>query len=178
MTTRLITVSYGPPATALLGRLVAGAREGDLLAPVTVVVPSAAAGVSLRRRLALDLGGIVNVSVSTFPQLVASLARPFLAESGRRPLPDALARAHRRAAISRSGLVDDRAVLASVATERAVEASLGELALLDAQALEALARRGGTTAAVVDVHRRFVASTAAAGYAGPAETRRAAVEAL
>src|SRR6187402_1274721 len=110
MTTRLLTVSYGAPATALLGRLVAGARDGDPLAPVTVVVPSAAAGVSLRRRLALDLGGIVNVSVNTFPQLVATLGRPLLAESGRRPLPAALARAHRRVAISGSGLVDDREV--------------------------------------------------------------------
>src|SRR6188508_2165147 len=138
MTTRLLTVSYGAPATALLGRLVGGAREGDPLAPVTVVVPSAAAGVSLRRRLALDLGGIVNVSVSTFPQLVGTLARALLAESGRRPLP--AARAHRRAAISGSDLVDDREVLASAATERAVEASLGELGLLDDAALDALAQ--------------------------------------
>jgi hypothetical protein len=49
MATRLLTVAYGPPATALLGRIVGAGQAGDPLAPVTVVVPSAAAGVTLRR---------------------------------------------------------------------------------------------------------------------------------
>ena len=94
MTTRLLTATYGPPATALLGRLVAAAKAADPLAPVTVVVPSAAAGITLRRRLATDLGGIVNVTVTIAAEAGggARPARPRrhgtrLAAIGSRPRP-------------------------------------------------------------------------------------------
>ncbi len=96
MATRLLSVAYGPPATALLGRIVGAVQAGDPLAPVTVVVPSAAAGVTLRRRLALDLGGVVNVAVTSFPQLAGGLAgsgpgrgRPAPAPNGAGPGPPA-----------------------------------------------------------------------------------------
>ncbi|MGH9118074.1 MAG: hypothetical protein ACRD0A_09435, partial [Acidimicrobiales bacterium] len=73
----LLVAEYGPAATRALAELVAGLKAGDPMAAVTVIVPSAVAGVTLRRRLAAD-GGLVNVRFSSLPELVAEVARPRL----------------------------------------------------------------------------------------------------
>ena len=94
----LHTVAFGAPATALLTSLVRAAKADDPFAPVTVAVPSAAAGTTLRRRVASDLGGLVGVSFVALPQLAKALAGPPL-EPG---VSSMVARAHIRAGL-RSG---------------------------------------------------------------------------
>jgi RecB family exonuclease len=149
----LHTVAFGPPATALLGELVAGARGGDPFAPVSVVAPSASAGTTLRRRLATDLGGLVNVAFVSFPQLAERLAGA--ADAGASPVPPVVARAHLRALLRESsGLAADPQVAASAATERALAVTFAELAPLPAVALDRLAAVGPAPAAVVDLFRR------------------------
>ncbi|MDP6492841.1 MAG: hypothetical protein QGI28_05340, partial [Acidimicrobiales bacterium] len=52
MTTKFTFTAYGAPATVALADAIAAAKGDDLLAPVTVVVPSNLVGVSARRTLA------------------------------------------------------------------------------------------------------------------------------
>src|SRR5512134_351561 len=73
MTGRLHAVAHGRPATELLVELVRVAKGADPLAEVTVVVPSAVAGTTLRRVLAGELGGLLNVTFASLPQVAERL---------------------------------------------------------------------------------------------------------
>src|SRR3989442_6728960 len=64
---------------------VAAERRLDPLAPVTVIVPSHAAGLQLRRRLAA-LAPFAGVRFDTLPRIAELLAAGHLAEAGRAPL--------------------------------------------------------------------------------------------
>ena len=63
----------------------AAARRLDPLAPVTVIVPSHAAGLQLRRRLA-ELAPFAGVRFETLPRVAELLAAGHLAAAGRAPL--------------------------------------------------------------------------------------------
>src|SRR5438874_13842198 len=63
----------------------AAARRLDPLAPVTVIVPSHAAGLQLRRRLAA-LAPFAGVRFETLPRIAELLAAGHLAGAGRAPL--------------------------------------------------------------------------------------------
>ncbi|HEV8575136.1 MAG TPA: PD-(D/E)XK nuclease family protein [Dehalococcoidia bacterium] len=65
--------------------MIAGARRDDPLAPVTVVVPSHAAGLQLRRRLA-ELGPFAGVRFEMPARIAELLAAGHLAAAGRSPL--------------------------------------------------------------------------------------------
>ena len=78
-------VGFGPPAFLALQRAIATAQGGNRLAPVTVVVPTNAAGVTLRRYLGRR-GGIAGVSFLTIYRLGDLLAGGSLAAAGRRPV--------------------------------------------------------------------------------------------
>lgn len=72
----------------VLAKLITTAQDGDVLAPVDVIVPSAPAGVTLRRAAA-GPRGLANVRFSSMPQLAERLcARHFALIPGalRRPL--------------------------------------------------------------------------------------------
>jgi hypothetical protein len=173
MAGRLLLVPYGEPATARLGQLVAEARAGDPLAPVTVVVPSAVAGATLRRRLAIASGGLANVTFQSLPQLADALAAPHLAELGRPGVPPTVARAHVRAALATdAGALGP--VAASAATERALEATVRELADLTPAELDLLVGGGPAVQAAVAVTRRYLEVTGGAG--SPGEAVRVATE--
>jgi ATP-dependent helicase/nuclease subunit B len=64
---------------------IAAGRRRDPLAPVTVVVPSHAAGLQLRRRLA-ELGPFAGVRFETLARIAELLAAGHLAAAGRSPL--------------------------------------------------------------------------------------------
>lgn len=152
MSGTLHTVAYGPPATALLGRLVAHLQEADPFTPVTVVVPSATAGTTLRRAVARAGGGLVGVSFLSLPQVAATLAGPGPAAA----VGGVVGRAHIRTALRQgAALTPDPAVSASAATERALAVTFAELAPLDERTLDVLAGAEPLAASVVEVYRRY-----------------------
>jgi hypothetical protein len=66
---RLVPTPFGRPALEALAGVVAEAQGGDPLAPVTVVVPSAPASVSVRRALGRHSPtGTANVRTLALPQ--------------------------------------------------------------------------------------------------------------
>ena len=155
MSPKLHTVAFGPRATALLVELIGRAKGPDPFAPVTVVVPSAAAGTTLRRRVAHELGGLVNVAFLSLPQVADRLAGPERAAR----VPSMLARAHIRAVLrSGSTLTPDPVVAASAATERALAVTFAELGPVPEAALDAMGGRNEQAAGTIDVFRRWRAA--------------------
>lgn len=150
---RLHVVPFGAPARAVVHAVVDEVKASDLLAPVTVVVPSALAGLSLRRALAARPGGSVGVRAVSLPELAALLGGPRLAAVGRRPLT-----AVRRGALVRASLAADGAALGIApggAAEAALAATFADLAGADERTLAALARCGERAGRVVAAYRRY-----------------------
>lgn len=85
MALHLTTTTDGRAALDDLRRVVVGAKGSDPLAPVTVVVPTNAAGVLARRALG-RAGGIAAVQFLTAYRLAELLGGPALAAAGRRPV--------------------------------------------------------------------------------------------
>lgn len=73
------------PAVDQALQLIARERQRDPLAPVTVIVPSHAAAIQLRRRLA-EHGPFAGVRFETLPRVAELLAAGELAAAGRSPL--------------------------------------------------------------------------------------------
>jgi hypothetical protein len=177
MAGQVLSVAYGPDATELLAQLVAHARGGDPLAPVTVVVPSAVAGATVRRRLAVDGGGLVNVAFLSLPQLAEQLGAPERVAA----VPAVVQRGHIRAVLRQHPAAIRGDVAGSAATERALSATFAELAPLPEQALDAMAAVDPLAADTVDLYRRWRArlggdSTAVVDPVVVAEARLAAGE--
>jgi RecB family exonuclease len=170
---RLLAVPYGPAATAAVAGVVAEAKGDDRLATVTVVVPSATVGTTLRRRLAHDAGGLAGVAFRSLPQVATLLAG--FALGAEASLPGAVHCAHVRTVLAQA-----RPPLAGVAGTAAAERSLGatftELAELDDPALDALAACSARSAEVVRLHRQWRSATA--GCADPRAVWRAAAGAV
>jgi ATP-dependent helicase/nuclease subunit B len=160
---QLTLAAPGPPAQRALWRAIDELKTDDPLAPVTVAVPSAYAGLSLRRALAgrADTPGLVNVRFLSLNRVAELLGAPSLAQPDRRPLTPAL-----RAAAVRTALADEPGVFSPVAahgaTERALDATLRDLAPASDAALDRLSTGAGPRAAsVARICRRFRALTAA-----------------
>lgn len=155
---RLVVAPYGPAATRALAEAVAEAKTGDPMAPVTVVPPSAVAGVTLRRRLASD-GGLVNVRFALLHEVASQLAIPAMAAAGRRLLS-----ATRAEAAAASVLAADPGSLGVAAhepsTAGALVATFTELAEVDDTGLARLARSSRRAADVVRLYRAFRRRTA------------------
>lgn len=111
-------VRFGAEACERLEALVAAAKAHDRLAPVTVVVPTNAAGVALRRRLAAVVGGVGAITFVTVYRLAELLGAGALG-LGRRPVTTPVAGAAVRAV-----LAEAPGAFASVAEHPATELAL------------------------------------------------------
>jgi ATP-dependent helicase/nuclease subunit B len=157
----VVPTAYGRNASQALRDAVARAKRSDVLAPVTVVVPTNSVGVSARRRLASgELGavssvgrGVVAVTFLTVYRLAELLGAAELAAAGRRPVSTpVVASAVRRALAREPGLFAP--VADHPATEEALVAAHRELADLDAAQLDLLAAHAQRrTREVVRLHR-------------------------
>ncbi len=168
------SVRFGAEASQRLEALVLAAKAGDRLAPVTVVVPTNAAGVALRRRLAGLPGGVAAITLVTVYRLAELLAAGALG-SGRRPVTTPVAGAAVRAVLAEApGTFESVAV--HPATELALVAAHRELSSLwaahpagstgeEPPGLALLARHGRPLAGeVVRVHRAVRARLAGRWY--------------
>ena len=79
------TPVFAPDAIEALATEVRGAKQGSPLAPVTVIVPTNAVGVTARRRLGAD-GGVAAIELVTPGRLAERIAGADLAAAGRRPV--------------------------------------------------------------------------------------------
>ncbi|HWC23844.1 MAG TPA: PD-(D/E)XK nuclease family protein [Flexivirga sp.] len=121
---RLHGAAYGPAAIDKLRHVVSMVKAGDMLAPVTVIVPNHLAGLTVRRALATGLGagqpGIAAVECLTVAGLAERIAAPVLAKDGSRPAADALVTAR-----IRDGLIASPGEFGRVATHPATALAVG-----------------------------------------------------
>ena len=144
----VVWTSYGAPAYEALGLAVAEAKDGDPLAPVSVLVPANLCGVAARRVLARGVAGragVAGLSVLTVDRLAERIAAPALTGTGRRPATSAvLAAAWRRA------LAEDAGVFAPVAAHPVTVQALAdrhrELREVEWRLRAAIARHSGEVA--------------------------------
>lgn len=176
---RLIVAPFGPPATAALAGVIRSAQGEDPFAPVDVVVPTPAAGVTVRRAIAGT--GLANVRFSALPRLAERLAARHLALTGDRlPIPAARTLAVRTALARGEGAL---AVAAARhrATADIIEGVVAELDAVEAHlpgVLDRLATEGspkGREAAAIYREYRAALATADPAAVDPCD---AAVEAL
>jgi RecB family exonuclease len=154
---------------------VEAAKAHDPLAPVTVVVPSNYAGLSLRRRLARQLGGVVNVQFLTIERLAELLGAPALAAAGAKPLTKAVRTEALRAALSHEpGAFAP--ISAHPATLDSLDATFADLRQASDGALESIAAMSGRAADVVRLYRATRARVAGRYY-DPHDLALAAAEA-
>jgi ATP-dependent helicase/nuclease subunit B len=153
----------GRPAFERLRAVIAAAKDGRPLAPVTVAVPSGYAALSARRLLAsgalgplVDGGarGLANTRFMALDRVAELLAAPALAAAGRRPLSPAI-----RAEAVRGALLADPGVFSVAATHPATERSLdlafAELRTCTPDVLDRLAATGRKGADVVRLYRSW-----------------------
>lgn len=157
MIEQVAVVSYGREASLALAAAVARAKStGGPLAPVTVIVASNVAGLSLRHLLGsghLGIAGGANVSFLTPFDLVGLLGADLL--PGSRPLTNPVL-----GSAVRLALADDpgpfRDVAEHVATETAVAALFGELSNVDPTTLDTLEATGAGVSALIGLYRRVL----------------------
>ncbi|MDC3299586.1 hypothetical protein OAV19_00640, partial [bacterium] len=152
MKTTFTFTAYGAHATAALADAITIAKDGDPLAPVTVVVPSNLVGVSARRTLAAGSpAGLAAVRFETVLGLARLLAGPSLPGERRRVTDPVVGAAVRSVLAASADLL--RPVARHPATERALVRVHRELRELDDRALTALADTGPRATEVVRLHR-------------------------
>lgn len=152
--------AYGAPALSELRRLVADLKGEDLMAPVTVVVPSNIAGLVARRHLAGGLtqgaNGVAGIWFTTLPRLAERLAAPALTARGRRPATRPITSAAIRAVLdAEPGQFGS--VAGHPSTARALAHAGTALRDVDDTAVEAVARTSTLCRDVTRVHRQVAA---------------------
>jgi hypothetical protein len=145
-------VRHGKESRRALEACLADHQQGDPLAPVTIVVRSALAGLDLRRRLA-STSGLVNVSCSVFSRLAEIIGAPELTTAEMSAaFPKPLTMSALGAAL-RAALDEEPGILALVAnhpsTEAALAATYRDLRQSDSQQLARLRACGARAADVV-----------------------------
>ena len=162
----MLVTRFGGPAFAALRDVLAHVRDGDLISAVDVAVPSAFAGITVRRRFADP--GLVGVRFAPLPRLIADRALPVLAAAGVQPLTSVQRRAVVRGVLAGSGggLADS-----ARRSARTVDAVAGVFAELDESAAGAavigtLAAGGRWRAELAVLYRRYLDVVATAARPG------------
>ena len=159
-----------------LQALVAEAKAGNPLAPVTVVPPNAYAGIGLRRVLAGG-GGLLNVGFMALARLAEQLGAPSMVTQRRRPLSAAAEIAViRTVAMEVLGKEPLGSLAAHSTLHQSLQAAFKELVRLTDSELDTLAGEGPLRQATVELYRRFRERTA--DYYGPEDEAWAAAEAV
>ena len=167
---------YGRPARERLQALVAEAKAGNPLAPVTVVPPNTYAGIGLRRVLAGE-GGLLNVGFMALARLAEQLGAPTMASQRRRPLSAASEMAViRTVAMEVVGKEPLGSVAGHSSLHQSLQAAFKELVRLTEDELVTLAGEGPLRQATVELYRRFRDRTTE--YYGSEDEAWAAAEAV
>lgn len=150
----VICTPYGPPATERLGEQIAALKNGDPLAPVTVVVPTNIAGLAVRRALGATGRGIAAVNFLKLFDLAERLAgRDMAIEFERKPLSGPVLSATVRSVLdSDPGLF--RRSARHPATEQALARSYRDLRNLSEDQLDILASQSRRADDVVRICRQ------------------------
>jgi len=150
----VICSPYGPPATERLGEQIAAFKNGDPLAPVTVVAPTNIAGLGVRRALGARDQGIAAVNFLKMFDLAERLAGRQMAEEYRRkPLSGPVLSATVRSVLNTDpGLF--QASARHPATEQALVRSYRDLRELSDEQLDNLASQSRRASDVVRICRQ------------------------
>ena len=151
---KVVCTPYGPPATERLGEQITALKNGNPLAPVTVVVPTNIAGLATRRALGAQRQGVAAVSFLKLFDLAERLAGQQMAdEHQRRPLSEPIISATVRKVLNaNAGLF--HASAHHPATEQALVRSYRDLRDLSDQGLDLLAAQSNRAADVVRICRQ------------------------
>jgi len=133
---RVEWVPFGPTAVEALAALVQQAKLGDVLAPVTIVVPTNLVGVALRRALGAVPGGIGAIDVVTLSGLSSRIVETCSDGDGRPVASDQI-----RSAAIRQALSLESGPLRKVAPHASTANAISEV-------MVALRRAGPATAAL------------------------------
>ena len=157
----LIIEPLSPSLRDTLWEIIREAKDGDVLAPVTVIGPSRYTNLSLRQ----DLGqsGFINIRFNVLPALMEQLGAASLAAAGRSPLTSVL-----KSVALRTVLTGSEGYLASVrdhpSTLASIRASFREFPRADGSVLEKLAGQGGVSGEVARLYHQFRETTAGHWY--------------
>ena len=158
---RLIVDRLSPELTQELWRLIREEKRNDVLAPVTVIVPTRYAGLALRQEL--GRAGFANVRFMPAPVLSELLGAAALDQQGRKPLTGVLENlAVRQALAQADGLLHD--VSEHPSTQSSVRSAFRQLRNTDAALRSALISRGGIAGEMARLYEDFRELTAGEWY--------------
>jgi len=154
-TANLFLEYYGIPAEACLTEGISQAKAADRLNPVTVIVPSMYAGVTLRRYVG-RVNGLINVRFMVIPRLAEYLGSSAMAERGKSALTPTIKLAAIRHHVSK---IAGRKPLGAIAGHPPLHEYLvhtfEELDLLSPEQLTWLAGKSELTGQVVEWYLAF-----------------------
>ncbi|MDP9401964.1 MAG: PD-(D/E)XK nuclease family protein [Actinomycetota bacterium] len=151
---RVVATPAGSAARTALRDQIAAAKAHDALAPVTVAVPSPYAGLSLRRLLGSQPGGLVNVAFLPLARIAELLGAPSLAAAGRRPVSSAIRREALRVLLCEGGGLFG-AIAGHPTTIRALDRTLADLRLCPPDSLARLEQASPRAAEIVNLYGRL-----------------------
>ncbi|HEX9682741.1 MAG TPA: PD-(D/E)XK nuclease family protein [Acidimicrobiales bacterium] len=166
---------FGDRATAELEGAIRQAKGDDPLAPVTVITPTPAAAVALRRALARRLDGMIAVGFLALDALAELIAARRIGAEG----PMAGTDREVLVAAVRTELAANAGSLSAIAHHRStwesVASTITEIGGLDDAARAHIAKAGGLPAEMVRVHDAVAARLPVAGRAAVTEAATAEI---